>query len=889
MKYIIILSLILTSLISASIQDLGDIGELKKQLETMKNSSKKVEKQQEKIIAKNFIDKKAVGEVTVQQKSEQMKKSIFQYRNDDSIIKERDSSHISIKPEKLSRYGDSFFKNKNGLNSGSMPIPRNYRINKGDIISIWLYGGRNKNNKLEVDRNGNINIDGVGPLYVYNLQFSKLKKLLENKFQTIYKNTKVNIDLDRTTPIQITIAGEVNSPGIYNLSAFSTIKDALIISNGISPYGSYRDIKLIRDGSVIKKFDIYRLLQKGDISYINYILKNGDGIIVTRSKRIITISGAIRKSGIYELKKNENIKSLISYAGDLKVSANNRLAKLERVDNHKKRVVIDIDLTKHISLKNGDKITILPINYKNSDSIYIYGNIVRTGERGFFEGLTLYNFFKREISINKLDNVFMKNMEMDYSIIKRYNLITFSEEIIKFSLKNILSGKVDIKLSKGDEIYIFNKAELKENPYIYINGLVITAPGKYQYFENMKLGDIHNFIKFKSEIIREGKRRVLQVSKEIKLLRNIREDMEIHFLDLERDQNFSIYEFDEITFFDKLEIENPKLATITGEILSGGQFVIDKNTDINKLIQLGKGLKKEAYLHKFEVVRYKVVDGEREYRVITKSLQEAMDTNFKIEEFDEVKIFKIPKWNDKKSIVISGEVKFPGSYRIKKGDTLIKLVERAGGYLDTAFFDGAVFTRRSIQKLQEKRLRDSVKKLKQDSIYLLSSPSSVGEDSGDKMMLVSMIDSLVLELAEFKPNGRVSLKLNQNTDFILESGDNIHIPTKNETVTVIGEVLNPNAFFFKNGYGVEEYLEKSGGLNQKADIDNIYIVHPNGEAERYEQSYLFGNGSEIRTGDTIIIPIKIETASYSTVAKDVSQILYQFAITAVSLKTVGVF
>ncbi len=167
-----------------------------------------------------------------------------------------------------------------------MPIPANYQINKGDLISVWLYGGRNKSEKLEVDRNGNINIEGIGPTYVYNIEFGKLKEFLADKYESIYKNIKINIDLDRTTPIQISIAGEVNAPGLYNLPAFATIKEALSISEGISQFGSYRNIKLMREGAIVREFDIYKLMQKGDSALSTAILKNGDSLIVARTKKI---------------------------------------------------------------------------------------------------------------------------------------------------------------------------------------------------------------------------------------------------------------------------------------------------------------------------------------------------------------------------------------------------------------------------------------------------------------------------------------------------------------------------------------------------------------------------------------------------------------------------
>ena len=892
MKFLLTILLFASFLSSATLQDLQNIGnvdELQKKLESIKQDSQKKEAKTKIITITNDIATSKIKTPKFEKKSARIKSGIFQYKSDDEIIKERDSLHISTSSEEsLTRFGESFFQNKNLISRNSMSIPNSYRINKGDIISVWIYGGKNQNSKLEVDRNGNINIPKVGSMFIYNLTFIKLKKILAQKYRSIYKNIKINIDLDRTTPIQITIAGEVNAPGIYNIPAFSTIKDALIVSKGISEYGSFRNIKLIRKGRIVKTFDIYKLIEQGDTSYLKYILQNGDGIIISKAKKTIQITGEIIKSGIYELRNFENLKSILKYAGGLKVQASKTIAKLERISDNK-RVVKDISISKSFRLKNGDKITILPINIKNSDSVFIYGNVVRVGERGFSKGLTLYNLFKKEIVANGIDNLFLKNVNMNYAVIKRLNLKTFSEKIITFNLKKVLSRSIDISLMKNDEIYIFNRAELKETPYIYISGKVVENTGKYNYFENMKLKDIHSFVKFKSEIITGNSRKILQVAKKIKLLRNIRDNLKILFLDLDKDKDFAISKFDEITFFDKLELEQPRFASISGEIFDGGKFIIDNNMTINKLIQLGNGLKKEAYFDKFEVVRYSVVNGKREYKIIRDSLTEAIKNNFRIQEFDDVTIFKIPEWSHQKFVNIIGEVKFPGKYQIQKGDNLQKVIKRAGGYLDSAFFKGAIFTRESIRILQKKRLSDSIRKLKQNSLYLLSQPSAIGEKGNDKLKLVSVMDSLIAELSTFEPNGRIITKLNNGNDFILESGDTIIIPTINETVTVIGEVLNPNSFFYKDGLDIEEYLEKSGGINSKADSDNIYIVHANGEAEKYQQSYLFGSDTEIGTGDTIIIPMKIETSTYTAVAKDISQILYQFAITAISLKTVGVF
>jgi polysaccharide export outer membrane protein len=894
MKKVLLFAIFTISLFSFTLEEISQYGspeELQQKLASMKKSDE-VEKFQEEEIENKIISENVEIEenITLSREnkidsntSSSMKNFIFKYKKDDVVVRERDEKQIKQKDEKLKRFGDSFFTNQNSANLGTMSVPDYYRINKNDVFSIWVYGSKSKSEQIKVDRNGNLNLEGIGQEYVYNERFDKVKSRLENRLERTYKNSKASVNLVQTTPIQITVAGEVENGGIYNIPAFSSVKDALIVVGGISKNGSFRDVELKRNDKTRKSFDFYELMLKGDSSYLEYPLQNGDTILVKKAKKSVSIVGETEKVGVFQLKENEDLQTLLSLCGGISPLGNKTNAKLSRFQKNSKRIVKNINLSEKVKLQNGDRITVFPINLNKSETIYIYGNVLRNGERGFYNGLSL-----SQIIISEKNN-FLKNTDTNFAILKRHNRSSFSDEMIPFSINEVLEKNFDLEMEYGDEIYIFNKAELKESPYIYVSGKVVYETGRFQFFQNMKLRDLKNFVKFKSETFEDGKRKAFSISNEVQITRSIRENVQILFLDMEKDLDFELKPFDEVIFFDKLEREKPKTARIYGQVLEGGEFIIDDETDINKFIKMAKGLKQEAYLEKFEVVRYWVENGERKYKIIEKSLTEAMEENFKILEHDEVSIFRIPNWLDKETVKISGEVRFPGEYVINKGDTLQTLIDRAGGFLPTAFFRGAIFTRDSIKDLQKRQLESSVRKLKNDSLYLLSQPKSVGESEGEKLGILKVIDSLVDEMRDFEPNGRVSIDIENERGFLLENGDSLHIPTKIETVSVIGEVLNPNTFFFENQKEIEYYLDKSGGLNHKADIDNIYIVHPNGEAEKYETGFLFGFGAGVETGDIIVVPLKIETSSYTNIAKDVTQILYQLAITAVSLKTVGVF
>ena len=146
-----------------------------------------------------------------------------------------------------------------------------------------------------------------------------------------------------------------------------------------------------------------------------------------------------------------------------------------------------------------------------------------------------------------------------------------------------------------------------------------------------------------------------------------------------------------------------------------------------------------------------------------------------------------------------------------------------------------------------------------------------------------------------KPIGRISINLyydlarftNSPYDLTLKDKDTLYVPSVNDTISVVGEVLNQNTFIYNSKYDAKDYLEKAGGATELADKEYIYIVKANGEAQRVKNDYFWGSSNEVFKGDTIVVPMKLDTVSDLAFTKDVTQVLYQLAITAASLKTVG--
>jgi protein involved in polysaccharide export with SLBB domain len=888
-----------------TLQELQEIAILKQKMEASNNSNSLSENNDADAPIENNIDINSSKDEEIElfelemNEDVKVKRNPFTYETKEIILGETYSKQLEIETKKLEKYGSNFTTNHNSINTNNTLISNSYKINIGDVLSLIIYGVNNDNYLLEVDKKGNVHLPEIGPLHIHNINYKDVVEVITEKLKKSFKNSKFYVTLDSTSPIQVTITGEVNAPGIYNIGSQSTIKEILIASSGISKSGSFRDIKIIRNGKKIVSIDVYKLIKEGDNSYLDYILRDGDTVLIPAIKKEIRLEGEVYTSAIYDLKADENLEKLLYYASGIKASANKMDIKIKRFVDNEQISIINLKSVQDYKLQNGDVVTVFPISDIKTSSIFLRGNVVNPTQKSYVEGLSLYDFLNNMIVDNTYNGVFLENTNMEYALIKRIDKKTLAQTIISFNINSILNRDEGISLEAGDEVFIFNKTELQENPYIYVTGDVVQEQHKYQFFEGLTLADAFNFTDFKSEFFVEdetGKqRRSIVISSRAKVTRTDNNNTEVFILDAKKDQKFSLLKYDEIEFFNQLDMMTEQFATIRGEVNFSGKFTIDSKTSINTLIKMAGGLKDKAYMSRFEIVRYSIEDGIRKQNIQSMSLSQALEDNIMIKKYDEVTVFKIPNWDETKIVTVSGEVKFPGEYVVSKTDTISDLLKRVGGYTDEAFVEGTFFSRESIKISEIKNRATAVKKLRKNATYIAISPTAAGETAQDKQNLMVMIDNLVIALNETEPLGRLSVNLSKNLenfsgstfDVLLEDGDKIIVPTKNETIMVVGEVLNSNTFIYSPNESIEYYIEKSGGLTDKADYDNIYVVHANGDAERYESGYLFSSGNEISNGDTIVVSLKIETTSFINIAKDVTQIMYQLAITAASIYTVG--
>jgi polysaccharide biosynthesis/export protein len=338
---------------------------------------------------------------------------------------------------------------------------------------------------------------------------------------------------------------------------------------------------------------------------------------------------------------------------------------------------------------------------------------------------------------------------------------------------------------------------------------------------------------------------------------------------------------------------------IDGRVHVPGDYPLEPNMTVRDLIRAGGGTLDSAYGRVAEVTRYSVSNGEsRHTELIRIDLAAAMRgdpaANLVLLPFDTLSVREVPLWGEAERVTLRGEVRFPGVYSIRRGETLKSVVLRAGGLTDFAFPEGSVFTRESLKKHEQEELDLLAERMQRDlAILALQSAQTVSGQGGAAALSVGQ--SLLGQLRASKAVGRLVIDLprmlhsptDSPGDVILRGGDELAVPRTQQQVTVIGEVQGPTSLLYSAHLSRDDYIALSGGTTRRADRGRIYVVRANGSVIAAEGSRWFdhGSGVRIKPGDTIVVPLDAEKMPSLPFWQAVTQILYNVAIAVLAVNS----
>jgi polysaccharide export outer membrane protein len=336
-----------------------------------------------------------------------------------------------------------------------------------------------------------------------------------------------------------------------------------------------------------------------------------------------------------------------------------------------------------------------------------------------------------------------------------------------------------------------------------------------------------------------------------------------------------------------------KIVRITGAVHFPGEYPWVDNMNLTTLLQAAGGTKDSAYLLGAEISRF-IVEPNQTASVKHISIGQNvladgnLSKDFLIEPYDTLTIKPIPLWREGESIKLEGELNFPGTYSIKSGETLVEVIERAGGLTDRAFAGGAVFSRENLRQKEEEQKERLIAQLEAD----LATATLSATDSKDAMQAQSAAKVMLTRLRNSESQGRLVIDLGdliqENGDLLAQNGDVLIVPQIPYSVSVSGEVQFPSSHLHDETLVLDDYLSRSGGFTQNADKGRTFVVKANGSVMSKSANAWFAKGKSeyrIEAGDVIVVPVDVkqtkflETLSYST------QIIYQLAVAAAAVNS----
>ncbi|HIC12073.1 MAG TPA: hypothetical protein EYO75_01605, partial [Sulfurimonas sp.] len=693
----------------------------------------------------------------------------------------------------------------------------------------------------------------------------------------------------------VSIDGYVNNAALFELKSNETLFNLIAYAGGMKPNASKAEIKVDRysNNEQLKTFKVkYKDSKK-------FQMKDGDRVYIYpldfTAKNSINVYGNVIRPGSYNLNAKKTLNEFF------RVSLKDGLQKFFLPNTYLEYGVIqkyNKDLqytTSSFNLKkviNGEEIVKIDAN----DKIYIfsfsdiYSNayittvgsiLIKGGKLQYFAGMTIEDAVNASGIQGVLD---------DKVRLTTYATDDFMPQTSFYSLER--EGSTPLNPYDELEVYDYYSTHILEP--VSIKGEVV-KPTRVYYESNMTAADLLNVA---------GGFNKTAYTKSLSILRYYVDEMQT------RQQKVLNYDLGEVSLedillapYDEVKIskilgwgaQNFDTLSISGEVNNPATVKYGKGMTLEDLVIMAGGFTKQAYNRKIELVRYHLDENQTRQRTILKiDIKDKLLSEIKLNAYDKVQIFRIPKWNENKSVVLRGEVKFPGVYPIANGEKLSSIIRRAGGFTDEAFVKGTVFTRESIKKHQVAQYNQSLAKINRELAIYNAMPANAKQSVSSTS--AGALDDVLKKAQKYEPLGRVSIELSLDLDalanseynLVLKHNDTITIPGKIDTVTVFGEVFNSSSFVYDSNLDGDDYIKMASGVSRSADEGSIYVIHPDGTSEPLSAGW-FSASVDIQAGDTIVVPLFIKELNTLDVWDSVARILTSFAITAATMQTIGIF
>ncbi|KAB4481011.1 capsule biosynthesis protein [Bacteroides thetaiotaomicron] len=602
--------------------------------------------------------------------------------------------------------------------SVNLATPTNYRLGPGDEVIIDIWGASQNTIRQQISPEGTINIQKIGPVNLSGMTVSAANDYLKNALNKIYNGlnnttdptSDIRLTLGNIRTIQINVMGEVVQPGTYALSSFSTVFHTLYRAGGVSDIGSLRNVQLVRNGKNIATIDVYEFIMKGN-TQDDIRLQEGDVVIVPAYDVLVKISGKVKRPMRFEMKKEENLATLIKYAGGFEADAYTRSLRVVRQNGEEYEVntVKDIDYSIY-KMRNGDVVTAEAILNRFTNKLEIRGAVYRPG---------IYQLSGKLNTIRELVNEaqgLTGDAFLNRAVLYRQRE-DLTSEVVQIDIRSIMDGtSPNLALMKNDILYIPSIHDLEDRGNVTVHGEV-AQPDSYPYADNMTLEDLiiqAGGLKEAASTVR------IDVSRRIKNPRSTADNDTIGQMYtfslkdgfvIDGQPGFILEPYDQVYVRRSPGYQAQQNVAIEGEILFGGNYAMTSREErLSDLVNKAGGPTNYAYLRGAKLTRVANASEKKRMgdviRLMSRQLGEAMidSLGIRVEDtftvgIDLEKALSNPKSNadlvlregdvisipnNNNTVTINGAVMVPNTVSYMQGKDVDYYLNQAGGYSDNA-------------------------------------------------------------------------------------------------------------------------------------------------------------------------------------------------------------
>lgn len=593
----------------------------------------------------------------------------------------------------------------------NMATPENYLLGPGDEVIIDIWGASEKSIRRTITPEGNIMVSSLGPVYLSGMSIKEANIFLLKEFTKIYagiagESSSVKLTLGQIRSIQINVMGEVAVPGTYTISSFASVFHVLYRAGGVSPIGSLRSIQLVRNGKKVADIDVYDYIMKGQTND-NIRMMEGDVILVPPYDCLVDISGKVKRPMVYEMRRGENLLTLLNYAGGFAGDSYRSNIRLLRRSGQEKQIynVDDIHYGTFM-LMDGDALTVGAVLNRFENKVEVRGAVYRQG---------LYQLGNNVQTIKQL----IKQAEglrgdafLNRALLKREK-DDLSFEMIQVDLRAVMAGtSPDLSLRRNDVLFISSIQDLKEDATLSIFGEV-AHPGNFSFAENMTIKDL---------IIKAGGLLESASFAKIDVTRRIKEpgskeeakvigqtfSLELQDGSLSGEgSDFILQPFDMVVVRKSPAYQKQKNITVAGEVLFAGNYaMLKKNERLSDLVSKAGGVTNDAYVRGARLLR-RMTEEERKQKTDVLRLADkgTGQDSISIATLDLSNVYSIGIELDKaldhpgspedmvlregdmlfipefvSTVKVNGEVMYPNTILYEEGAKLRHYIDQAGGF-----------------------------------------------------------------------------------------------------------------------------------------------------------------------------------------------------------------